>query len=561
MRAAIVALLLASVASASEPVDLRLLRTIQTGTLQGLEVAEIRRHAKGLETDFVGHALARAALVVLGEDAGFPEWPLERLLDRTLDLLQRGGSSAFPSRSDLPAEFGGEDLTFTLVYALVASGQEERATLALERQLGSESEYVRGLVLQSLRNIGGDRTSRLIQKSAEQGKDRNLPENLLADLRYPFLLDLQKRLPLLPPERRGRRDLLAAAQERCGERQALAVYFLGFLADAEDPQQNGAELDLLRSLTRSPCFHTRYFAIRALALRSAESIGFWTGLLRGEEDGWQRAQVARIAFARFGREFSTTALGLLAEEAVQYVQWELMHGCLETREGARFRDYWDIWQPTTLVFRLYFPEGGGREVAEAELDEILSWLETGARPRHPWVLNHLLYRLAGKVSGRHTVRYLRIVDRLPEKAEQWWSLSGLSDAGALPLLRYWLAASAQGPQRDQLEKLIVRLETPRADTAIASTQTCCRPTGECLLSWIRAFPAGHAAHPISSAEEARAWLDQDAATAPEPRIRFTDSLGRRAVVTLGLGREERWEHLYGCWWPSEPRDEAGSRRP
>lgn len=540
----IAALLLFAAQAAGEPLEQRLIRTIQTGVPQRVELEEIRAHVKSLQTDFVGHVLARTALVTLGKDEGFPEWPLPRLLGRVLDLLQRGGSHAYPPRPGIADGFGGDDLAFTVVYALMMSGQSEAAIATLEAHLQSESEFVRGVALQALRNIGDAKATRLIQKMADGGRDRNLPENLLADLHYPFLVELQQRLHLVPPERRDRKDLLALAREGCGERSSVATYFLGFLS--EDDPQASRELDFLRSQVRADCFHNRYFAIRSLALRSPERIELWSGLLREEKDGWQRAQLARILFARFGRDFAGPALQLLAEEPVQYVQWELMHGAIDARRGNNLRDYWDLWLPTTLTYKLYFLEGGSQALADADLDEILRRLEGGARPRDPWVRNHLFYRLAQSAPGRHTRRYLRLFDAHPEKAKHWWILSGLSNPEALPLLRYWRSLPSEESQAAQLDSLIQRLEQGGAGSRLDPSPTCCLPTRQCLLSWLAAGPPPGLE--IRNAEQARAWLAGPEASGGEPRIRFIDVIERTALVTRpGRQGEERWEHLYGCW--------------
>ena len=545
----LLSLLLVLPATASaEPIQHRLLRTIQTGTLQHLELSEVLGYAKGDQADFLGHVLARSALVVLGRDEGFPDWPVTKLLDRALNQLQRR-SHAYRLPPEVPAGFDGADLVFTLVYAMVMGGEAEKAIDVLETHLDSGNAYVRGVVLQGLRNIGSQRANSVVQQVADTRDDRNLAENLLADQQYPFLEELQQHLHLIPSDRRARTELLAIARERCSRPAALAVYFLGFLAESEDWRQADAELELLRDLTRASCFYTRYFAIRALALRSAESIEFWTNLYRWEEDAWQRAQLVRIGFARFGQAFATPALELLADEPVQYVQWELTHGNIDLREGARFRGYWDIWQPPTLQFRLNFPDGSGR-MKDHDVDALLSWLEKGARPRHPWVHNHLLYRLARHVSGRDTRRYLRIFDSIPEKAEHWWVLQNLADAQALPLLRHWHMLEAKEGQRDVLVKLIARLEDAGPQSR-RSRETCCHPTPECLLSWIHALPArGHEVK-ITTAEQAKAWLQGTSTASVE--IRFTDSLSRIALVTRpGVEEAGRWEHLYGCWRRTQP---------
>jgi hypothetical protein len=50
---------------------------------------------------------------------------------------------------------------------------------------------------------------------------------------------------------------------------------------------------------------------------------------------------------------------------------------------------------------------------QADLNALLQWLESGARPKDPWVYNHMLYNLAGLVSGDDTHRLLRIFNAHP----------------------------------------------------------------------------------------------------------------------------------------------------
>jgi hypothetical protein len=536
--------LLAPAAVGAEPVERRLLRTIQIGTPQDLTVDEIVAFAKGDKADFLGHVLARSALLVLGRDAGFADWPVPRLLERVLNQLQRS-SHAYHLPPEVPAGFGGEELVFTAVYALVVSGQADRAVDVLEQSVKSDNPFRRGVALQALRNIGSPRADAVIQGFADAGDDRNLAENLLADHHYPFLTGLHQRLPLLPPERRDRKTLVEAAREGCTERAALAVYFLGFFADGPDPAQAQAEQDLLRGLTRIGCFYTRFFAIRALALRSAESIGFWTALFEREKDAWQRAQLARIGFARFGRAFTAPALRLLAAEPVQYVQWELMHGNLEVRRGARLRDYWDLWLPTTLQFKLNFPDGGGSMEPE-DLAEILAWLETGARPRNEWVRNHLLYGLAKHAAGRETRRLLRVFDAFADRGRHWWILAPLQDPGALPILRYWQGLPTEPSQREELIRLITLLEGNAAKENHRQRGACCLPTRACLLTWLEV--TAEADVEIATEDEARTWLNEGGVDPAAAEVRFMDSLQRVAEVARRAGATpETWEHLYGCW--------------
>jgi hypothetical protein len=531
-------------APGGEGLERRLVRTIQLGVADA-EPAEILAYAKSSATDFVGHCLARAALVVLGHDEGFPEWPLDRLLDRQMSLLSGGtDGNAFPARAGLPEGFAGDDLAFALVYALAVTGQADQVVEVLDRRLDSDDEWVRGVALQGLRNLGLPRADASIERANRAGRDRNLPESLLADLHYPFLADLASRLRLIPPAERTREALLEMASSPCGEKAALAVYLMGFLPDAEAGAS--PEVARLRELARADCFYTRYFAVRSLALRSRETLGFWLDLLRDTNDNWQRQQIVRAATFSLGPEFTERSLELLAAEPGQYVQWELMQGFLETRQGARFRDYWDLWQPTTLVYRLYFREGGG-SLPEADRDRLLRWLETGARPRDDWVRNHLLYRLAGEVAGPDTRRYLRAFAGLSDLGGQWWILSGLRDAGALPLLRYWLTLPSEESQHTQLEHLVERLEGDAAGGGTPGEPPCCAPTADCLLATVRAEGGGPHAVILGNQAEARAWLEQARPSADvQPELNFVGPLAREALVRIG-GRVERYEHLYGCW--------------
>src|SRR5262245_29787594 len=96
-----------AVHAAPEPVEVRLLRTIHVGALQGIGEGELRRMTAPKEAFYVRYVLARAALLVLDGDGGSPEYPLQRLLDQALAQLQ-------PGRDLLPAGappgFGGDDL-------------------------------------------------------------------------------------------------------------------------------------------------------------------------------------------------------------------------------------------------------------------------------------------------------------------------------------------------------------------------------------------------------------------------------------------------------------------
>lgn len=530
----------ASAAWGSESIELRLLRSTQLGVLQDLTREELLRYTQDGTPSYLGFPLAVAALEAAGLPP-LPDWNAQHMLDETLNGLHRDLS--FDPPADMPADFGSEDLVFTLVYAMALGGDAEQAVDTLQKHQGSRSEYKRAVVLQSLRNLGLPRANDLLQAAAEQDADRQLAENLLSDRYFPHLGDLHARLHLIPREERRRPELVRHAQDACGERQALAVYFLGFLGPAGEPAANDAELALLRRLTATRCYYTRYFAVRALALRSPESVAFWDGLYRRENDAWIRAELARIDWARLGHGFAPTALDWLATEPQQYVQWELMHGYLQDLEGVHLRDYWDIWQPVTLQLRLNFaPHTQAR--TQPDPDEVLTWLEGGNRPRDEWVRNHLLYGLAKTAHGDDTRRLLKLFDSLPDKVNRWWILQPLADPDALPILRYWLAANGDG-KRDELASFIARLELER--TRASPAARCCDPTQACLLASVAARSGSDPE--IRDALQANAWFE-GAASAAAPQVRFLDPLERIAEVTATRGSPpQRWEHLYGCWQP------------
>lgn len=547
--AAAFVLALSAALACAESMEARLLRTIQLGAAQVTD-AEIAGFARdGERSGYLGFALASAAMHAIGRGDASREWPAPRILDKTLAELHRGLS--FETPPDIPPRYGNEDLIFTLVYALVIGGATEQATDILEQHLPDAPRYKRAVILQALRNIGTRRASALIQKDATRGGDRNLSENLLVDLHYPFLDDLRSRLPLIPPAERNRAALARFTAEGCGVRPALAAYFLGFFPPAADPDVEQAELALLRRLARLDCHWSRFLAIRSLALRSPESVEFWESLYRAEKDAWQKAQVVRIGYARFGRAFAPTALDWLATEPAQYVQWELMHGYLAAARGVTLRDYWDIWQATTLQFRLNFsPHERTAADGAPRWDEVLAWLEAGKRPLNDAVRNHLYYGLAKDVAGDDTRRLLRALDATGERSKLWWVLYPLKDRSALPILRYWETIETDPKQRRTATSVVKALESRGASAAQRARQSCCEATRACLAARVESG-SDDAARPITTAEQERKWLEGRAPLPPKPQIRFLDNLKRVAEVTDARGRTRRWAHLYGCWMKDE----------
>jgi hypothetical protein len=528
-----------------EAVGRRLLRTIQLGVPQGLSVDEIRKIADDSSGTYEIVILARSALLVLHRDDKSRRVAYGELLDRVLNNLARQGN-IYQLSADLP-EFQGKNLVLTMVYAMAMSGNQDRATDLLEKHLSTGSAYKQAVALQALRNIGTPRAIGLIQKYAEAGQDKNLAQTTLADEDYPVFFELHDRWNLVPPRQRTRDRLLAIVQKGCSERAAMASYWLGFFSPHANPERERTELDALKAIigrNKSSCkMIDHIIALKSLALRSPETVDYWAGLARETDNVWERHQIVINGFGRWGRQFAAAALDLLKTEPAQYVQWELMQGNLQTRQGYRYRDYWDIWIPVNILVLLKEGEGGQNGMNKSEMDVLQGWFESGARPKDPVVTNHMLYNLAGLVSGDDARRLLALFNAHPQRNDNWWIIENLGDPDALPLLRYWATLPAPQTQVAVLQALIERLQAPPQLSA-APRVACCQPTQACLTEWLGRPSASAAIH---SDVEAKAWIAGNAAAAGNYTIDYQDALKRLAVIRRQNGTEERWEYLYDCW--------------
>jgi hypothetical protein len=545
-----------SPAASAAPADTRearLLRTVQIGTPQAITVEDIKHLADRSNTDYSTTLLARSALLVLRQDEA--RWtPYEELLDGVLNQLVRGGN-AFQPPPGLP-DFRGKETLLTMAYAMVMSGREDRLVALLERHLLTGSRYKHAVVVQALRNVGTPRAVGIIQKYAETGENRNLADATLADQYFPVLSEVYQRWGVVPPAQRTRAALLALVRSGCSERSAMASYWLGFFAPDPDPMQEQAELVALRGIvgTRTPAcgFMARVIALKSLALRSTETVERWETMARDTANVWERHQIVINAFGRWGQHFAPTALRLLGTEPTQYVQWELMQGTLETRKARVFRTYWDIWLPVNLLVVLDDDEAQGPPGMEpTDLDALLSWLESGARPGDAWVANHMLFNLAGLVRGDDTRRYLRLFNAWPKRNENFWILTNLAEPAAEPLLRYWSTLPAPDDQTRVLNDLVTTLERKRTSTRESAARPCCRLDEACLLEQLA---QGNDAVDLAirSEDEARQWLAGVPSTARRFTITYTDELKRSAAIRQDSGAEERWEFLYDCWRRTTP---------
>jgi hypothetical protein len=547
-------------ASGREPLERRLLRTIQIGAPQDITVTEISRIAENPNSKYIDNILARSALLVLQQDNA-KLVPYDELLDNVLNNLIRD-SNAFPTLPALPG-FRGKETVFTMVYAMVMSGNQERVTDILEKHLLTGGKYKQAIVLSALRNIGTPRAVGLIQKYAENGQESNLAQNAIADEDYPVLFEMHDRWNLVPPTERNRDSLRTIVQTGCNQRAAMATYWLGFFAPNIDPNKEEAELQALERIVHtntSSCEMMEHvIALKSLALRSSKTVDYWTHLARQTSNAWERHQIVINAWGRFGRKFAPAALELLKTEPSQYIQWELLNGNLQTRQDHVYRDYWDIWIPANILVLMEFPEGDSRtskqSMDETDLNTLLSWLEAGARPKDPWVFNHMLYNLAGLVSGDDAIRLLRIFNAHPQRAQNYWIIANLYDPAAFPLFQYWSTLPAPADQIEVLNRLIANLER-RSTTHPSAKKLCCEATEACLLEHLTstepATPAGTSPNEIHSEEEARNWLARTTSTPDDFKIRYTGDLKRAATVERKAGPEEHWQFLYDCWHRTDP---------
>jgi hypothetical protein len=543
LRATAAVLLLCCCAIAAEEptVQAPLLRTVQIGTAQGLSEAQIRAIVLDPNTGYLTFFLARSALLILRKED--PQWEkFDSLLSRVLSTPLDSGNE-YPQPGGLRAGFGGKELAFTMVYAMVMSGRQDGAVDVLEQHLFTAGPAV---VLQALRNIGTLRAKGLIQKYEQKSDNHNLAENTLADEDLPVFYEVHDRWNMIPPSARTRTNLVKVIQSGCGDRQAMAAYWLGYFESSSNAAEEQGELSALKGLYQNDSpkcdFMARLVAIKSLGLRSAETIDYWTTLLRKEPQIWLRHQILINSFAHYGRQFAPAALDLLASEPSQYIQWQLMQGNIECRLGQRFRTYWGIWVPVTLQFHLLFPDPGHRaSMSAADLDQLLTWLESGHHPQDRVVLNHMLYALMLQTRGRNTRRLLAQFNNLPDRNKNWWILTPLEDASAVPLLKFYATLHSPTDQHQQLLALVQTIQQRKSGPA--KQRSCCNPTAECLRRIL--VEQSFEVTDIRTEQEARAWL-ATSSTATY-RITFSGPLNRSATVVRRGNHDEHWEYLYDCW--------------
>lgn len=550
IKLVIIFLLLSSLGFAqNETQTLRLLRSIQLGVPQGITPEQMHAVVDDPGSTYLDVMLARSALFELGRDDD-PQWErFGKVLSSVLNGTLNSGNE-YPTVYDLSPGYDGKELVFTMVYSMVMAGQQDHAVDILEPHLWSGSQFSQAVVLQALRNIGTQRALGLIQSYQEKGDNHNLAENTLIDKDWPLLSEIYQRWNLVPPAARTRSNLLRMVENGCGEREALAAYWLGYFLPNPDAAHEKKELAALKNLyqNRNPnCdFMARLIAVKSLGLRSPETIDYWAGLLQQEPMEILRHQILINAFAHFGRSFAPKALDLLASEPSQYIQWQLMQGNIETREGQRFCTYWDIWIPVGLQFMLVFPTPGHHEkMSSADQDDLLRWLEAGHRPRDRVVTNHTIYALMSQTRGQNTRRLLAIFNDLADRNSNWWILMPLEDASALPLLNFYETLPSPDDQRQELVTTIERLQ--KRPKSSAKIEHCCEATEACLRTILGEGAGDNEDEKITSEAKARLWLSGELTSKAAFKIEFSGPLQRTATVHESHGSDQHWEYIYDCW--------------
>ena len=543
--------LLAALAAhaAPEAVEVRLLRTIHVGALQGLGESDLRKMSSPGESSRARYVLARAALLVLGKDDAHPEYPVQRLLDQELAQLLPGRDLL---SAGAPRGFGGDDLIYTLTWALAVSGRGGAAERVLEAHAGSGSDYKRSVALQALHNLGTPHAQGVIQKATEVREIGFVAGSLLLEDQFPPLRELAAHWHDIPLSERSREEFVREIGKGCGPRSILAVLLVGYLPPAGSPKQERRELEALyRAATELPlqgCYNGRMFGLRSYGLRTRGVPAVWASLAGRLETGWQRALAARVGFARHPRAFAPVALDLLAREREQYVQWELLWGILFSGKGLIFRDIWDLWNLSPhFQLRLSYP-GSFPVLAPAEQVRLLDWLEAGRRPGDGQVLDWLLCELARAARGREAFRLLRVYLSLPPAEWHAWVLQDLAEPAVLPALRYLRDHTPSASDREALAGGIAILETGTANlyTGKAPT-TCCAPTRECLLSQYEQQVLRSSKRRLEDEKELKGWIA--AGLSAKPEIVFLDEKERIAEVRNAPGAKRLlFRHRNDCWW-------------
>ena len=539
----------------SATLEMRLLHTIYAGVPTGITVNELLDIASpATEEPRAIWVLARCALTVLGEDRGWPEYPIERLLADDLRMLQRFETDDLLA-GNAPVGFGRDDLLSTELYALAVTGQTTAAEEVLEAALDHEASWVQARALQLLFDLGTGRAGELIQRATERRDEVWIvAHNLVRYSRFPTLAELGRHWNLIPLAERSRAGILFDADEACSPRAVLALYLLGYLPAAE-PREERREIERLeqavRRLPPQGCFNGRYFAERSLGLRQRRSVLEWELRIGEEPIHWARALMVQMAFAQHGADFVGAAQRLVVEEPMEFVRWELLAGLsLVHRPDVVFRDTWDVWTGSPHhQMRLSYPANFAG-IPKRELASTLDWLEE-ANPLvdHPKQLLFVLREVANGADGSVGFRLLRFVATHPRRDELLDVMWSVSDPRLAPFLRFAAREFAHDPdQRGRLEEALERMEEREANLATGRRRKlCCDPTEACLRTQFE-DQVLRLDDPLKDEQEAREWLERGSIAGDVVGIRFLDRARRTALVRdIATGLDHRFEHRFACW--------------
>lgn len=541
-------LVCSSVAAHSDDLSrMDLIRTTQLGAPYNTSVREIIEYSKSTKTNFLGHILAKSALLSVGHEELLDSWPVSKLLDRLLNQIVQN-SPSYSRLEELPPGFNAEHAVFTMVYAMVVADQVDLATRVLAQHTKTESHFKKSVVSQALHMIGTRKANDLIQRIIEKESGdyfylRDEIKGLLGFEHVPFLEDLRQHLKLIPPEKRGRENLVKiASRKQCDRQSVLAVYFLGFFHNQDDQD----DIALLRELTKSGCgvIH-RYFAVRSLALRSEETLDFWMGLINQELDAWLRAYLVRVVYVHFREAFLDKGLELLATEPAQHVQWELMWSNIQLRRRDVWRSYWDLWLTPTLQFRITHDQRKSRMYPK-DTKDLLVWLQKGNYPRDSWVHTSMLRQIGMDVTGSQTTWLLDYLEEYEKEKSVFSAVQGLSDPRALDRVQKWADQENDPKRKAMLLSVVNRLKGIKEAEEEVPEEPCCDKTAVCLLATVRDLnekrhDGNSALNPTQSE-----WLGSDYINRDD--IRFIDKDGTHAEISFpNPPRVEHWKHAADCW--------------
>ena len=196
---------------------------------------------------------------------------------------------------------------------------------------------------------------------------------------------------------------------------------------------------------------------------------------------------------------------------------------------------------------------------------MLDWLDSGARPRDPVVLNHIIYHLASSL--RATTRGACCAYSTRCRSEM--RIGGFCSRCAIRRRCRCCNTGAPCPRPKINRKCWITRSRNSAETHTRAggptlPPVCCEATEECLLERVRNSATADAAAAAATAAASVATRPDSfrgrsarlaggrRAAVEQFQIRYTDELKRSQIVRRDDGAEEKWQYLYDCWRKTEP---------